>query len=119
MLVLLVPLGLCGCYDGRDGVARAGGPIHPEAWDRPAVGIEFSDATKAAGIDFVHTHGGSGTHYYVETMSGGCAFLDFDGDDWLDIFLVQGAPARIPTRGGPRLARPRSIATTATAPSPT
>jgi hypothetical protein len=93
MLALLVPLGLCGCYDGRDGVARGReATIRPDASARLAGGIAFSDATRDAGIDFVHCHGGSGAHYYIETMSGGCAFLDFDGDDWLDIFLVQGAP---------------------------
>jgi hypothetical protein len=52
----------------------------------------FTDVTQSAGIEFVHCHGGSGTHYYVETMGSGCAFLDCDRDGWLDIFLVQGAP---------------------------
>jgi hypothetical protein len=63
----------------------------------PALGSErppilMTDVTQASGIHFSHCHGGSGRHYYVETMTGGCAFLDADGDGWLDAFLVQGAP---------------------------
>jgi enediyne biosynthesis protein E4 len=61
------------------------------AFSKP-VGIHFTDVTKAAGVDFRHVHGGSGRRYYIETMSAGCAFLDFDGDGWLDILLLQGAP---------------------------
>jgi hypothetical protein len=55
-------------------------------------GILFTDVTATAGIDFVHDHGGSGRHYYPETMSGGAAFLDYDGDGRIDVFLVQSAP---------------------------
>ncbi len=54
--------------------------------------IRFTDVTAASGVRFTHRHGGSGRHYYVETMGGGGAFLDYDGDGWLDIFLAQGAP---------------------------
>ena len=28
--------------------------------------------------------------YIVETLGCGCAFLDFDNDGWLDIFLLSG-----------------------------
>ncbi len=54
--------------------------------------IQFTDATAESGIRFTHKHGGSGRHYYVETMGGGGAFLDYAGDGWLDILLVQGTP---------------------------
>ncbi len=62
--------------------------------------LAFADVTREAGIEFAHSHGGSGTHYYVETMTAGAAFLDYDGDGWLDIYLLQGAwlPGSTPSR---------------------
>ncbi|MFQ5680175.1 MAG: CRTAC1 family protein [Gemmatimonadota bacterium] len=50
----------------------------------------FRDVTREAGIEFRHIHGGSGEKYMPETMGSGAAFLDFDGDGWLDVFLVNG-----------------------------
>jgi hypothetical protein len=91
LLILALACCLPGCREGIGSVAR---PANPQARgassDPPA--FAFTDVTRDAGVDFVHRHGGSGTHYYVETMSGGCAFFDYDGDGWQDIYLVQGAP---------------------------
>lgn len=58
----------------------------------PESPIQFIDVAKAAGVDFHHTHGGSGELFYVETMGSGGGFLDYDGDGNLDIYLVNGAP---------------------------
>lgn len=53
--------------------------------------IRFTDVTASAGIDFVHS-GGSGAQYrYAEHFGSGAAFLDYNGDGWLDLFLAQGA----------------------------
>ncbi len=66
---------------------------------RPATGsevelfpIRLTDATRASGVRFVHSNGGSGRHHYVETLGGGAAFLDCDGDNRLDLLLLQGQP---------------------------
>jgi hypothetical protein len=67
-------------------------PTLPAASAARQRSIVFKDVTEAAGIDFVHDHGGSGRHYYPETMSGGAAFLDYDGDGLVDVFLVQSGP---------------------------
>ena len=58
--------------------------------DPPAPLVHFADAGDAAGIDFVHYNGFSGSYYYVETFGAGAAFLDYDGDDRLDLYLVNG-----------------------------
>ncbi len=54
--------------------------------------IQLIDITRAAGLDFEHYNGFSGEYYYVETFGAGAAFLDVDGDGWLDLYLVNGAP---------------------------
>jgi enediyne biosynthesis protein E4 len=52
--------------------------------------IHFRDITGEAGIRFRHNNGAFGKKYLPETMGPGCAFIDYDGDGWLDILLVNG-----------------------------
>jgi len=47
----------------------------------------------ASGITWVHDNGLSELHYLPETMGPWCAFLDFDNDGWMDIFLVNSGPS--------------------------
>jgi hypothetical protein len=44
--------------------------------------------TSASGITWVHTAGKSPQKYLPETTGAGCAFLDYDNDGWMDIYLV-------------------------------
>jgi enediyne biosynthesis protein E4 len=62
-------------------------------------GIVFTDVTAAAGIRFKHNNGAFGKKYLPETLGSGCAFLDFDGDGWQDILLVNSR--NFPGRPGP------------------
>jgi enediyne biosynthesis protein E4 len=57
----------------------------------PDPGFRLVDVTAAAGIQFQHNSGAFGAKYLPETLGAGCAFLDYDGDGWLDILLVNGA----------------------------
>ncbi len=50
--------------------------------------VRFTDITTGAGIDFVHVNGAAGDKLLPETMGGGCAFLDYDGDGDQDVLLV-------------------------------
>src|SRR2546426_1112244 len=63
--------------------ALAGAPQDP--------GFRLQNVTAAAGIDFRHNNGAFGEKYLPETLGPGCAFLDYDGDGWQDILLVNGA----------------------------
>jgi hypothetical protein len=41
-----------------------------------------------SGITWTHTSGRSKERYLPETTGAGCAFLDYDRDGWMDIYLV-------------------------------
>lgn len=60
------------------------------------------DVTTAAGIGFKHFSGAGGEKLLPETMGGGCAFLDYDGDGDQDILFVSasGTPGA-PLKDGP------------------
>ena len=49
----------------------------------------FEEVSSAASrITWVHTAGKSPEKYLPETTGAGCAFLDYDNDGWMDIYLV-------------------------------
>ena len=67
-------------------------PAAPEARGDRAAAVRFTDVTAAAGIRFTHENGARGRRYLPETMGAGGAFLDFNGDGWLDILLLNDLP---------------------------
>ena len=52
--------------------------------------VQFTDVTARAGISFRHVNGATGKRYFIETMGPGCAFLDYNSDGYLDIYMVNG-----------------------------
>jgi len=52
-------------------------------------GILFEEVPpSASGIVWKHSSGRSWNAYLPETTGAGCAFLDYDNDGWMDIYLV-------------------------------
>jgi hypothetical protein len=49
---------------------------------------QFVDVAREAGITFRHVNGASPDKHLVETMGAGGLFFDYDGDGWIDVFLV-------------------------------
>jgi len=63
----------------------------PEA-ESTGVQVTFVDITESAGIRFRHSNGARGKKLLPETMGGGCAFIDFDGDQDQDLLFINSAP---------------------------
>ena len=79
------------------GVAAAVALVALACWSAAATAesanqdaVRFVDVTAQSGIRFVHNNGAFGKKYLPETMGPGVAFIDYDGDGWPDIFLVNG-----------------------------
>ncbi len=100
-----------GCYRRRMGW-RGGAPrlavvlaaVHSLAL-RPCLaaapedcGFSFSEVAANVGLRFHHDAGAAGGLHLPETMGAGVAWIDFDGDGWLDLYLVQSGP--FPPDGG-------------------
>jgi hypothetical protein len=60
----------------------------------------FKDGSEAAGVDFRHFNGGTGSYYLPEITGSGVAVFDMDNDGDLEIYFVQGSFLR--TDGQPQ-----------------
>ncbi len=65
--------------------AMSGKPLAP-------LGYTIKDVAHQARLEFIQVCGGDiSKKYIVETTGSGVAFIDYDNDGWLDIFLVNGS----------------------------
>lgn len=74
------------------GVASRG--VRPQKKGKPSGQpflAQFKDVSEAAGLHFPCIYGGKGSKEWIlETMGCGCAFIDYDNDGWMDIFVLSG-----------------------------
>jgi hypothetical protein len=55
------------------------------------IGVSFLNVARESGLNAKTIYGGEHKNkYLLETTGCGAAFYDYDNDDWLDIFLVNG-----------------------------
>ncbi len=66
------------------GATLFGSPSNPLFEEVPA---------SASGITWKHDNAMSDNRYLPETLGPGCAFLDYDNDGWMDIYLVNSGPS--------------------------
>ncbi len=77
---------------GVAGLAGSAGWRAESLWaaDPQKLPFRLTDVTSSAGIRFRHNSGAFGGKFLPETLGSGCAFLDYDGDGWQDILLING-----------------------------
>jgi hypothetical protein len=88
-------LALAACGDAKEPAAPAerGEPAATDTPELPSAAL-FRDVSATCGIDFAHAQGGVGNRELPETMGGGVALLDFDGDGDFDVFFSQSGALR-------------------------
>ena len=97
-------LAAAGCEPGNP--PPAAGPVAEIRSAPPDAGVVFTDVAAESGLSFRNLSGGVDQDLIIESMSAGAAFLDYDGDGWLDLLAVNGtAPAASPGEGRNRLFR--------------
>ena len=80
--------GLTGAFVARGLAALT--PVGARAQRSPDPGFRLVEIARQAGIQFRHNSGAYGGKLLPETLGSGCAFLDYDGDDWQDVLLING-----------------------------
>src|SRR5947209_12393933 len=85
---------------GRSGLSAA--LVRANALGAAAETEMFVEVPSASsGISWVHVSGQSPEMYLPETVGPGCAFLDYDNDGWMDIYLVNSGPCDFYTPATP------------------
>jgi hypothetical protein len=82
--LFIISLILSGCQSKNNSAAR------PTAALPPANDDYFQEIGLAAGLDFIQSIGGEHLNNIIESSGGGVAFLDYDQDGYIDIYVCSG-----------------------------
>jgi hypothetical protein len=100
----LLVLGLCA------GVLPAGlaamGPSRPGVQEENRAAVRFTEVARASGVDFHHFDPVTDKQFISETIGSGAGWIDFDGDGWQDLMLINSTP--MPGSGPAPDSSPRS-----------
>jgi len=96
VLTLFGALWLTACEDPEP--KRGPVPAQTAGSGRP---LQLTDIGKQAGLDVVQTGGGPNVDYIIDSIGAGAAWLDYDGDGNVDLYLAQGATPDSPIAGPP------------------
>ncbi len=89
-------------------------PKAPSPVTGAPLGYTFVDVAKTSGLTAKTIYGDEHhNRFLLETTGCGVAFYDFDHDDWLDLFLVNGTRLEGFAKGQEPISRLSSSATTA------
>src|SRR5262249_11940346 len=74
----------------------------PGMVSRPDSGPRFEDVAAQSGVRFQYDCGATPQLFIADTLGGGVALVDYDNDDWLDIYFINGCSLHFDRRSPPR-----------------
>src|SRR5436190_18494902 len=85
-------LGTAGAHFFGQGMSTRKAPVQPRGRASGiAFAAHFTDVAPQAGLTSPTVYGaGERNQYILETIGCGCAFIDYDNDGWIDIFILGG-----------------------------
>jgi hypothetical protein len=93
LLASMACLGLWSHYNAP------GGDLPSRDVPRPRAAFVYRDVTEGSGVDFTYRNGEEVNLYSIlESVGGGVALFDFDGDGLLDIFVAGGGSLGVDKR---------------------
>ena len=91
VMLLLLTLAVDSCFTAR-----------AQRTSEARIPVTFVEVpATASGINWVHNNAHSPDRHLPETVGPGCAFLDYDNDGWMDIYLVNSGPSDFYTPNTP------------------
>ena len=72
------------------GLACAANELASPVFDLPSQVPLFREVAEEVGLKFHHFTGANGEYYMPEIMGAGVALFDYDNDDDLDVYVIQG-----------------------------
>ena len=77
---------ISGCQSNNNSSKKQNSKLTPP----PATDDYFQEIGKEIGIDFVHSIGEKELNNIIESSGGGAAFLDYDQDGYIDLYVTSG-----------------------------
>src|SRR6516162_1371725 len=87
----------------RAGLSAQGRTKAPDAQGAAAIApIRFKNVASSSGVNFVCENSPTPMKHLIETMAGGVAAFDYNGDGLADIFFANGASLPSLTKESPK-----------------